>query len=724
MVSTWFVDLVNGSDSNTGLSFAQRLKTLSKAASLGGTGDTVRVMGNAATSSGTATWTNASSLVTLSASLTQLLYGDGAWTHISTNVTASAVASSPSPKQGSNSCKLVCNSSFTTGLMAYFGTGTLTLSSYQQVSFWIQSTTALASGALKINLCSDTAGATALNSITLNVALNANQWTCVTLNNGSAFSSTAVKSISLTALTSLASKTIFIDNVVACSAPSAAGCLTLNTLISPDNSTWYHVQSINGTSVYFDGQAATAATAAKGFQPATVTSGTFYMLQPTQVAIGASGTTYAQTFSLNGSSASQVTISGGWDSTAMTSQSGWTTIDMMDWTASAISLTGTTGYVTVDHFNFARCNFPLGLVSTAKGYVFSNGSNAGTGSFSNMPSHGMSISGRTFINTSGTTAMINIPQSANYNTDGVAWSVVNCNLYGCTVDGIDVPENVGSPGITITGCNASGTGGYGFNIQSSCGGGFFNNTANNNTNPGFNFANMYDFVGSNLTAQGNGTAQVQLNDATVEIYTLNTNTPAGSSLPQINIPSGSVGQAVIYSWTQYTGGSPAFKLTSLGDPATGETGGNMVASHRENATAANNSIYNDFGTITTTGITGESGSGIAWKLSPNANAFASSPLRLNVGKIACPASITTYITYWAQASAASGISGQLRVFGGRYPGVGSAGTDITAAVSGTAWTQYTLSFTPTENCVVDVFMEVSGSSSQSMTVSGPVVITQ
>src|SRR5208283_846457 len=159
MSNTWFVDLINGSDSNNGTSFAQRVKTLSKAASLAAAGDTVRVMGNAKTSSGTATWTNGSSLVTLSAALTQALYNDGAWT-ASTNVTASAVTSSPSPKQGSNSCKLACNSSFTTGKVAYFATGTLNLSSYQQVSFWVQSSVALASGALSLNLCSDTAGAT------------------------------------------------------------------------------------------------------------------------------------------------------------------------------------------------------------------------------------------------------------------------------------------------------------------------------------------------------------------------------------------------------------------------------------------------------------------------------------------------------------------------------------------------------------------------------------
>src|SRR5579883_193425 len=122
-MTTWYVDLNNGNDSNNGQSFANRKKTLASVASAGpAAGDTVRVMGNASTSSGTASWTNGSSLVTLAAALNNTLYTDGAWT-AATNVTASAVTSSPSPKQGSNSCKLACNSSFTTGKIASFALG-------------------------------------------------------------------------------------------------------------------------------------------------------------------------------------------------------------------------------------------------------------------------------------------------------------------------------------------------------------------------------------------------------------------------------------------------------------------------------------------------------------------------------------------------------------------------------------------------------------------------
>jgi len=716
-MATKYVDLNNGNDANDGSSFALRKKTLSSAAAVAAAGDTIRVMGKPSSNSGTATWTEGSSLVTLSASLNQVLATDGAWT-AATNITCTAPTSSPSPKQGANSARMAANGTFTTGKVAHKATGAaLNLSGYQQISFWVQCSTTLASGALSINLCSDVAGNTIVDTLTLNVALGANKWTAVTIDKGSALGA-SIQSVRLTANSAITSKNILIDNLVACKAPTAADCLTLNTLISPDNLTWYPVQSINGTSVYIDAQSTTAATAAKGYQGATGSS-TFYMLQPTQVSIGTASSTYAQTFSGNGSLGSPITISGGWDATAMTTQDGWTTIDMMDWTASGLNLSGTTGYITVDKFNFARCAFPLGLVANSKGYTYSNGSCAGTGSFSNMPTRGVTLSSVNFLNCSGTTAILNVPSTANYNTDQANWSMSSVKVWGASVAGIQVPSFIGSPAILISGCDCSGNSGNGFNISSICD--FRNNTAKRNTSPGFYFQNMMGFVGYNLVSQNNTTAEVQLNNAWVEIFGLDTN--FASANPQVNFLASSSGQANIYNWTQYTGSSPLAKLTSLGDPVTGQTAGNIVSSTREAANPNNNSIYTDYGTVTTTGVVGQSGSGIGWKLSPNVNAFASSPLRLNIGKVACPASLQTTITYWAKFSAA-GPTGRLKVFGGRYPGVGSAGTDVSVSVSGTAWTQYSLSFTPTEACVVDVFAEVWGSSTQNMQVSGPVTVTQ
>lgn len=715
-----FVDLKNGNDANNGSTFALRKKTLSSAAAIAVAGDVIRVMGNPSTSSGTATWTKGSALVTLAAAITAAIYNDGAWT-AATNVTATANTTAPTPKQGSNASKLACAAAFTTGKIAHFATGALNLSAYRQVSFWIQSSVAKASGALTLNLCSDTAGNTVVHSFPINVALNANQWTAVTVDNGAALSA-SIQSVSITANSSMASTNILIDNIFAAKAPTASDCLTLNTLISPDNATWYPVQSVNGTTVYVDAQQATAATAAKGYRGATGSS-TFYMLQPTVVSIGTGNTVYDQVFSANGASGNPIVISGGWNTTDMSTQTGWTTIDRSDWAASGINLTGTTGHVTVEKFNFARAAFPVGLVSTARGYSFNNSGCAGTGSFSSMPTRAVTVAGSNFINCTGTTAILNIPATANYQADNLNWSITNTKVWGAAVGGIRLPPFVAAPYATITGCDCSGNTGIGMDIQSPC---FFrSNTAEGNTTFGINFQSLEEMVGYNLAARGNTSGEVQLNNAEVEIYGLDTNTVGGSAAPQISIPNNAGGRAIVYNWTQYTGGAPAAVLTSLGSPATNQASGNSVNSQKEGGNAANNTIYTDYGTVTTTGVVGQPGSGIAWKLTPNAKALANSPLKVNVGKVACPANVPTTIKYWAKHSAASGISSRLRVAGGRYAGVGSAGVDVVSAtVSGTAFAQYSVTFTPTENCVVDIFFETWGSTTQNAVVSGPVVVSQ
>jgi hypothetical protein len=191
--------------------------------------------------------------------------------------------------------------------------------------------------------------------------------------------------------------------------------LTLNTLISPDNATWYHVQNVNGTAVQIDGQQATAAGLQRRASRARQARRPSRLLQPTVTAIGTGSTVYNQVFSANGSSVSPITISGGWDSAAMTTQSGWTVIDRLDWTASGVNLTGTTGYVTVDKFAFNHCAIALGLVTTtSKGYGLTNSTVAGAGTsvLSGQPTHGMNVAGSNFLNCAGTSYVFDIPANS------------------------------------------------------------------------------------------------------------------------------------------------------------------------------------------------------------------------------------------------------------------------------------------------------------------------
>ncbi|MBA4027310.1 MAG: hypothetical protein C0473_03615, partial [Cyanobacteria bacterium DS3.002] len=345
------------------------------------------------------------------------------------------------------------------------------------------------------------------------------------------------------------------------------------------------------------------------------------------------------------------------------------------------------------------------------------------GAFSTMPTRAVTVAGSNFINCTGTTAILNIPATGNYKTDNLNWSITNTKVWGAAVGGIKVPLFVGAAPATVTGCDCSGSTGLGFDIQSPCN--FRSNTAEGNSLGGINFQAIQGQVSYGLTARGNTVGEVLLNNADVEIYGLDTNTVGGSAVPQIMVPSNVSGRAVVYNWTQYTGGAPAAVLTSLGSPGAGRTAGNSVSSQKEAGVAANNTTYTDYGTITTTGVVGQPGTGIAWKLTPNTNALSGAPLSINVGSVVCPANSPTTVTFWAKHSAASGISSRLRVPGGRYAGVGSAGTDVVSAtVAGTAFAQYSVTFTPTENAVVDIFFDTWGSTTQNATISGPVVINQ
>ena len=717
MPNTWYVDLKNGLDTNTGASFAQRVKTLAKAATLAAAGDTIKVMGTLATTASTATWTKGSSLVTLAAALTQSLYTDGRWTRSSGAVTTSLSTSAPLPKQGANANKSVCGSTFSVGLIAYWDmNAAINLSAYSQVSLWIYSDTAITANQLNLLLCSDDKGATPVNTLPIDVPLAANVWTCVTLNNGAALGS-SIRSLGLSAVNSgyMTNKTVIVDDIIACKGASASDGLTLNSLISPDGQQWYHIQSIDGTSVYLDAQAATGPALAPGFQ-GTTGSYTFSLLKPTVVESGSPGA-YKETFSGNGSSGLPIIISGGWDPTAMSSQTGWTAIDRADWAGAGINLTGTTGYVRVERFVMTRCAAPLGLVANSRGYDVRNSTFAGTASFSTMPTRAVNVDQVNFINCTGVDAILNIPETANFNTDGSAWSITNTNCFGATVGGIKVPEFVGSPSAKVSGCNCSGNAGYGFDIQSVVDG-FTSNVARGNTLGGFRFKNLDEFAGYSLTSQGNLVSQVELSNAFVDIFGLDTNTPGGSALPQIKFVDDTAGRATVYNWTQYTGTSPAKVLVDLGNAGVGSAVIlPQVLSQKENGSLGANSVYTSKGGITSSGVTGN-GTSIGYQLKPNASAVAGDPLRFKVATVTCPANAGTVIGLFAKVDSGT-ISAQFRIEGGKYPGIGAPGADVVVPVTATAYTQYLIPASPSEDAEVDVYFEVWGTTTLAAYVSGP-----
>jgi len=710
-MATKFVDLVGGNDANNGTTFALRKKTLLSAATGSVAGDVIRVMGRTVGASGiNATFTNLSGTVTLASALTVGLYTTGAaWTAVA-NVTTTA---NQAGKLGATSASNVAiAAAFTTGKVAHFPLAAAqNLSTYQQLSFWIKSSIAVAAGVLRMDTCSDTTGNTVVDSINL-PALAANVWQCVTLDKAANMGAT-INAIRLHAISDPGTVTLTIDDVVACKAASAANSLSLNSLISSDGAVFYAVKSIDnaGTTVRLDTGGAASAQTAVGVWSGATGSLPLSILNPINIRV-------ADTFNVSGAAGNPITISGGWDSVAMTTQSGYSILDSQRSGTTALTLTA--DFITLDRIGVARATTAINLNgATKKGYTFNNMFMSNCAALWTMPSRAMTFS---VVNITNSIGGLSIPASANYNTDNAAYSLSSVKLIGNTSgDGITVPPNISSPMPLIQNCSVmanTAAGANGFNIQSPCL--FFNNTSNDNpngtTSSGFFFQNANGMMAYNLQARNNSEAQVKLSNTALEIFGLDTNFNLGT---QVKFVSGSEGQASIYSWTP----NVTATKTNLGNPVTGQTGGNVISSQKEGGVAGNNNIYSDFGTVTTNGVVAQPGSGIAWQLSPNVNALSGSPLRLNVGKVACPANVTTTITYYAKLTAA-GPTARLKVFGGRHLGIGAPGTDITVAIAGTTYAQYAISVTPTETAVVDIFAEVFGSSTQSLIVSGPIVVSQ
>lgn len=228
-MATYYLDYENGSDAADGTSFANRWKTLNGATTVTA-GDEIRVMASPdPTLVGSATWTNNDPTITLGAAVTLDIDHTGSWTG-STGVTCGDTAFG-----SMTATSLVATGSYAGTKAAYKAlSGSTNLSGYQQLSLWYRYDAG--SYDMKLSLCSDTAGNTPVNEITLpRTATGA--WRPLVVDLGSALGS-GIQSIAFRSVSGGAAQ-ITIANVTACKAPSAADSLTHNSLVAKiDNLPW------------------------------------------------------------------------------------------------------------------------------------------------------------------------------------------------------------------------------------------------------------------------------------------------------------------------------------------------------------------------------------------------------------------------------------------------------------------------------------------------------
>ena len=143
---------------------------------------------------------------------------------------------------------------FGTGKAAYWATGTLDLSSYQQISLQImpKSGASPSSSNISLRLCTDTSGDTSVHTVPLRyTGTNNYRWIPNVKDFGSNLNS-AIKSVAIYVDTDEGAQAFRISNVIACKASSAADSLTHQSLIGLNTTNdpfWYEPGSIVGKRV-------------------------------------------------------------------------------------------------------------------------------------------------------------------------------------------------------------------------------------------------------------------------------------------------------------------------------------------------------------------------------------------------------------------------------------------------------------------------------------------
>lgn len=612
--------------------------------------------------------------------------GEVAWT-ASANVTTSL--NTTDFKVADCSQSIAVAAAFTTGLAARVTIPSTDLSGFQQLSFWIKQTagTVATAGQVRINLCSDTAGAVVVDSFDVPALGALNQWCCFTVNKGSALGS-AIQSVAFNVQTDVAAQTFLINNIIAVKARSSADSLSLSSLIGKEqansdtaNSAMWPIQAIIGTRVYLDAITNTIPTSTSlfGYYGATETV-TTYKVDPIPVYVGSTTVpasavaTTSQQFLDSGTLGSPIVFSGGWNRTDMSTQTGMTWMDGVNGLGYCLSPSGTRMYNNFEKLGFARFSRGISTGGTSSSIVITDYKAAGCAD--------------------------GIHMGASNGYDGVL--LTNADIVGCTsgIVGTVKARLAGEINVaqcTSQGVNASSMAGL---IQSGtlrisgCTTGFFVSTADDVRLTG-------RVVINGSTASGTG-ANVTLSDnvtvAQLEISTCATGVSVSN------------GDAIIDG--SFIGCTTGISLSS----------GRMYGRNVTFSGNTTNYTTNNIGTRaigffnTATGFFGPAAFGIAWLAQLTNTTGRSTAPRWEVqttatntrdsgDKILIPIATMPVVAnklctakLWVNQQA-SGRNAGLFIRGGQIDGVES---DVEVDGVGTTWEEVTLTFTPTEIGVVEI----------------------
>ena len=612
--------------------------------------------GNGNRTSGGAVRLRNNTRVMLTTAVTQNIASTGpgraAWTAVAGgNITT---ALSTTQKEHVNSDSIAIAAGFTTGLAAYWATpSTLDLSGYQQVSFWIQQTTGTigAAGAFDLRLCSDDAGVTAVNTISIPNLAATGRWMPVTVDLGTNLGN-SIQSIALYVNTDNGAQTFLLNNIIACKASSAADSLTLTSLIGKNTTgeTFWGIQSINGRRVMLDADtnAAPISATVRGYYGASETV-TTWKRETIKLGPAASSITALQTIQDSGTDGNPITFSGGWDRTAMSTQDLETWLDGVNGNGKFPQMASTQNYVNI--------------IKMAAVRLINVNPNASYSSFDFIA-----------INNCSDTGVFGNEQLANHsNTFTVNHCVANPQV-GLTSTGINNTYIIRY----LAGCCNSDVIRVGSTYRTVILGGT-------------------DFAVLANTASGGITRQTFAADIHASNLTMSDCVFGFYSTQDYG------GQAYLNNCLITVANEIAF--AAAGSPA-------PVFSQKHDQTANNHKIFTGGSLISTATDQRKTASGVSWKIQPTSTSRSSVlPVTLSLAKVACAANSLVTVKAWMRRTN-TGLTMRLVCKGGQIAGVTN---DVVSAMTAAAdtWEEETITFTPTEAGVVEITAEAWGGTTYS-----------
>ena len=366
------------------------------------------------------------------------------WSVVGMNGTSAAkLAVATDAKEGSYCVKIVEDGTPAADqVQAFSATGTLDLSKYQKISFWIKNEVAILANQLELNLCNVNDGTDEKDVFPIPAIPSTGRWVCLTIaRNGGGNLWNSVKSINISngsnATTYTASKYVYIDNIIACTTNG----LNLQSLISKNGAAqgetegFYGIQSIVGNTILLDNDTNTKANAGQGYStsgtsPETVAT---YIRETYKTALASGSSAVASDVMDSGTFENNIQYQFGFQ-VGTTDQNGETFFDGLN--GNGFSLRVNKSYVTINYASFVRYYAGIDLDSSGANNTVTNITNANNnlyGIYINYSSNN-SINTITNINNNlyngiylnqGAKNLINTITNANNNQVGIFISSVN-----------------------------------------------------------------------------------------------------------------------------------------------------------------------------------------------------------------------------------------------------------------------------------------------------------